>query len=111
MRKFCVLICLGLLCSMFHAAVMPMDVTRTDPATELTAHTEHRCEEPASTSDVAVKCDVGAHLCCLGLAAFSPDTTALQLSETALINPTVDMLTLHDYPNQQFKPPKPFIAA
>jgi len=112
MRKFCLILCLGVLTSMFHAAVMSVEMlpvqTQAVQASMPSAHDEHHCDEPAaSTALPAFKCALGAHLCCLGLAAALVDSPVfVSTGHNALINPVVLSLELHSRTNKLFKPPK-----
>ena len=93
MRKLCLILCLGILTSLFHAAVMSVETL------------------PAQTQP-AFKCALGAHLCCLGLtAAFVDSPVFVFTGHNALINPVVLSLTLQTRANKLFKPPKRALLA
>ena len=117
MRKFCLILCLGVLTSLFHAAVMsveawPAQALQSQSSTG-SAHAEHHCDEPAANPTLpAFKCALGAHLCCLGLTAALTDTSALVPTDrNTLINPVVLSLVLQMRENKLFKPPKRALLA
>ena len=117
MRRFCLILCLSLLTSMFHAAVMSTETlsaqTQTVPASTPNVHGEHHCDEQAASPAIpAFKCALGAHLCCLGLtAAFVDSPVFVFTGHNALINPVVLSLTLQTRANKLFKPPKRALLA
>ena len=105
MRKFCLLLCLSLLSSLLHAAAMPV-VTFQPPLTESVATQEHHaCSETPDTSTTK-SCDLGGHLCCLGLGVSLRTELGGATYGTELLNAVLLTLVLQDYPNPQFKPPK-----
>ena len=117
MRKFCLILCLSLLTSMFHAAVMSTETlsaqTQTVPASTPNVHGEHHCDEQAASPAIpAFKCALGAHLCCLGLTATLADAPlSTSTDRNALINPVVLSLELQARANKLFKPPKRALLA
>jgi hypothetical protein len=117
MRKLCLILCLGILTSLFHAAVMSVETlpaqTQAVQTSMPSVHGEHHCDEPAaSTALPAFKCALGAHLCCLGLtAAFVDSPVFVFTGHNALINPVVLSLTLQTRANKLFKPPKRALLA
>ena len=118
MRRFCLILCFSVLASMFHAAVMPVQALSSHEAavTQHSAdslHAEHHCDEqtPRSASP-AFKCSLGAHLCCLGLAAHvAASPWHPTHGHSALINPVVLSLELQLRGNKLFKPPKHALLA
>lgn len=119
MRKFCLILCLSLLTSMFHAAVMSTETlsaqtqTQTVQASTPNVHGEHHCDEQAASPAIpAFKCALGAHLCCLGLTAtFADAPLSTSTDRNALINPVVLSLELQARANKLFKPPKRALLA
>jgi hypothetical protein len=117
MRKFCLILCLGVLTSLFHAAVMsveawPAQAVQSQSSTG-SAHAEHHCDELAANPTLpAFKCALGAHLCCLGLTATLTDAPGLVPSDRSrLMNPVVLSLVLQMRENKLFKPPKRALLA
>lgn len=112
MRKFCLILCLSLLTSMFHAAVMSTEMSpaQTQAVQDSTPsmHGEHPCDEQAASPAIpAFKCAWGVHLCCLGLTATLADAPwRVSTDRNALINPVVLSLELQARANKLFKPPK-----
>jgi len=111
MRKFCLLICISLLSSMFHAVAMPVENLQPPAIEAMVAHEHHACSDEPIASSPANTCKLNGHLCCLGI------TTAVQLDVRAavygaeLFNPVLHTLVLQDHPNKQFKPPKLFLQS
>ena len=118
MRRFCLILCLSLLTSMFHAAVMPVETLPSHETAAVqfsvdSAHAEHHCDAPpASPVTPAFKCSLGAHLCCLGLTATLVDSPLHVFhGDPALIHPVVLSLELQSRGNKLFKPPKRALLA
>jgi hypothetical protein len=109
MRKFCLLICISLFSSMFHAVAMPVETLHA-PATEavVAAHEHHACsEEPDNTP--AQSCKLSGHLCCLGITAAMHTDVHTAVYGAKLFNPVFQTLALLGHPSKQFKPPKLFL--
>jgi hypothetical protein len=111
MRKFCLLICISLLSSMFHAVAMPVETLPATAIETVAAHEHHACSEAPSAATPAKSCSLSGHLCCLGLTAAVQLDVRAALNGTALLNPILPTLVLQDHPNKQFKPPKLFLQS
>jgi hypothetical protein len=105
MRKFCLLICISLFSSMFHAVAMPVETLQTPVIEDVATHEHHACsEEPAASP--AKSCKLSGHLCCLGITAATHTEVLAAAYGTELFNPVLHTLVLQDHPNKQFKPPR-----
>lgn len=105
--------CVSLLSSMFHAAAMTppasllhLAVTAQDHE-QSQAHCHESMPEPQSK---AANCDLGGHVCCVGVAVVTAQAHASgsQLAGR-LINPKIPQLHLRQSTDRLFKPPKHFI--
>ena len=105
MRQFCLLICISLFSSMFHAAAMPVETLHAPAAEAVAMHEHHACsEEPAASP--AKSCQLSGHLCCLGITAATRTEVLTAVYGAELFNPVLRTLVLQDHPNKQFKPPR-----
>jgi hypothetical protein len=110
MRKFCLLICISLFSSMFHAVAMPVETLQTPVIGDVATHEHHACsEEPAAST--AKSCKLSGHLCCLGITAATHTEVLAAAYGTELFNPVLRTLVLQDHPNKQFKPPRLFLRS
>jgi len=108
MRKFCLLICISLLSSMFHAVAMPVETLQAPITETVAAHEHHACSEETTASTPAKSCNFSGHLCCLGITALVQLNVRAAIYGAELFNPVLPTLALQDHPNKQFKPPKLF---
>jgi hypothetical protein len=105
MRKFCLLICISLFSSMFHAVAMPVETLQAPAIEAVVAQEHHACSEEPSAS-TAKSCKLSGHLCCLGITAATHTEVLAAVYGTELFNPVLRTLVLQDHPNKQFKPPR-----
>lgn len=106
MRKLCLLLCIGLLSSMFHATAMPVVTIPLEQNDVTQSHLSHGCDEAPTSSD-SKQCKIGAHICCLGIAAATSNKVTLNDTLTQSFNPIFKTLSLQIDPDQRFKPPQP----
>lgn len=111
MRKCCLLICISLLSSMFHAVAMPVETLQTPAIETVAAHEHHACSEEPAASTPAKSCKFNGHLCCLGITAAVQLDVRASVYGTALLNPVLHTMVLQDHPNKQFKPPRLFLQS
>jgi hypothetical protein len=111
MRKFCLLLCISLLSSMFHAVAMPVETLQTPTIETVTAHEHNACSDETAASTPAKPCKLNGHLCCLGITAAVPLDVRAAVYGTEMFNPVLHTLALQDRPNKQFKPPKLFLQS
>jgi len=108
MRKFCLLICISLFSSMFHAVAMPVETFQAPNIEVVVAHEHPACsEEPDNTPTQS--CNLSGHLCCLGITAAVHTDMQTAAYGAKLFNPVFQTLALQGRPNKQFKPPKLFL--
>jgi hypothetical protein len=110
MRKFCLLICISLFSSMFHAVAMPVETLQAPAIETVVAQEHHACREDPSAS-TAKSCKLSGHLCCLGITAATHTKLLAAAYGTELFNPVLHILVLQDHPNKQFKPPRPSLQS
>ncbi|WP_062405646.1 hypothetical protein [Limnohabitans sp. 63ED37-2] len=106
MRKLCLIICLSLLSSMFHAVAMPVEahqMEQTDAVNQ--SHAPHECDE-TPTPSISKQCKLNGHICCLGITAAIANKATQNSNPAQLFNAFSKTLALNIFPNRRFKPPK-----
>ena len=73
------------------------------------SHVTHGCDESPTPPD-SKQCNIGAHICCLGITAATSHQVTLNDSLTQLFNPIFTTLSLRIEPDQRFKPPRPTLV-
>jgi hypothetical protein len=109
MRRLALLVCIGLLANLFHAAGMPVQALasgHTDAMLAMTA--THDCDEPAAFT-TGKNCQLDEHLCCQGLTAATAQPQTRKVGRwTSAMNPVFQRLLLNIVAEPRFKPPRFF---
>lgn len=113
MRRFCFLLCVSLLSSMFHAAAMVPSLAETTHPVAAQAHSNAPApchDEAAEHKAGPAQCDLGQHMCCVGLAVFTPQPVGLRaVLMGRLIHPYMAQLQVSQRADKLYKPPRPFV--
>lgn len=111
MRKICILLCLSILTSLIHAAVMKVDLpghTSSDQISSSESSAHHCDEEVNKPTDSNPKhpCHGGSSLCCLSLVVLPSLDMQLNIRLTEILASTYSPLVPKTMVNLIYRPPK-----
>jgi len=114
MRKICIALCLSLLTSLIHAAVMPTQLRENQSHHQIVAAEQsvqhcHEVESHTPNTNSPQLCHTDSYQCCLGFVVIPLLAMDISTTSTDNLTPQYSSLALKPIINYIYKPPKSLI--